>query len=304
MKHIGLACLGLLLCTAIALAGEAKETKIYPIPRFEAEQVIVDWLKSMGYEVNTLSRDDSIQISASLKGQEFMISLKHHSPLATKVSVEDASPKDHADALWKYLTGYLQGYSSMQGDASYNVPAPVLSRKEFVVCIRAFVQGKPIQLTGFVVDKDGLIICTAHMLQRPQTINIILSTGLKIYGRLIRVDDSKDLALIDCDYRFGDVSALNNGKTILDMGQRVFVVGCPLNHGISVSSGFVDGPPRLVESQPLLQVRMSVEPGSSGSPVFDEEGNLVALVKGRLKGNNFSGLLIPLETIVSFIKNS
>jgi serine protease Do len=48
---------------------------------------------------------------------------------------------------------------------------------------------------------------------------------------------------------------------------------------------------------------MEIYPGSSGSPVFDGEGNLVAVVKGRHRGTDSVGFLIPFETIVEFAKD-
>jgi S1-C subfamily serine protease len=198
--------------------------------------------------------------------------------------------------------GNLQSKSSLEDDVKKKVPAPILQRIDAVVCIKALGKNNPAQLTGIIVDKDGLIICTAHTLQRPEALTIFLSNGLAVEGKIIRVDKRKDLALIDCSHHFSEVISLNNHKVMPEIGQKVFSIGYPLDIGSKILTGFISGPPRLVEGQPLLQARMVVEHGSSGSPVFDTEGNLVAMVQGRLKGDNMSGLFIPLETIISFIK--
>jgi serine protease Do len=47
---------------------------------------------------------------------------------------------------------------------------------------------------------------------------------------------------------------------------------------------------------------MEIHIGSSGSPVFDVQGNLVGIVKGRYRGTQTIGFLIPLETIIAFVK--
>jgi serine protease Do len=198
--------------------------------------------------------------------------------------------------------GDLNNKSSLEDASKKKVPVPILYRIDAVVCIKALGKNNPAQLTGYIVDKDGLIICTAHTLDKPQVLTIFLSNGLRVEGKIIRVDKRKDLALIDCNHHFSEVISLNNGKVMPETGQKIFSIGYPLDHGNKILTGFISGPPRLVEGQPLLQARMVVEPGSSGSPVFDTQGNLVAMVKGRLKGDNLSGLLIPLETIISFIK--
>lgn len=308
----------LMLYTGPSWAEEGIESRVFPIPRYEAEQVVTDWLKHEGYKVSSSTQDNSVLLSATQNNQALRVVLKHHSPLSTEISIDNTATTGHAGALWKYLTGYMQGYtsthedpaslgnlqskSSLEDDVKKKVPAPILQRIDAVVCIKALGKNNPAQLTGIIVDKDGLIICTAHTLQRPEALTIFLSNGLAVEGKIIRVDKRKDLALIDCSHHFSDVISLNNHKVVPETGQKVFSIGYPLDHGNKILTGFISGPPRLVDGQPLLQARMVVEPGSSGSPVFDTEGNLVAMVKGRLKGDNLSGLLIPLETIISFIK--
>jgi len=48
---------------------------------------------------------------------------------------------------------------------------------------------------------------------------------------------------------------------------------------------------------------MNIYPGSSGSPVFDARGQLVAMVKGRYRGTTTVGFLTPLEAIITFLLN-
>jgi serine protease Do len=308
----------LTLYAGLTWADEGSESRVFPIPRYEAEQVVTDWLKHEGYKVSKTTGEESVLVKATRNSQTLRVVLKHHSPLSTEISIDKAAATGHAGALWKYLAGYMQGYAftredpaslgnlqnkpSLEDVSKNKVPAPVLNRTDAVVCIKASGKDNPAQLTGYIVDKDGLIICTAHTLQKPQVLTIYLSSGLTMEGKILRIDKRKDLALIDCSHQFSDVISFNNSKAMTEIGQRVFSIGYPLDHGNKILTGFISGTPRLVEGQPLLQARMVVEPGSSGSPVFDAQGNLVAMVKGRLKGDNLSGLLIPLETIISFIK--
>jgi serine protease Do len=317
-KFITTIFMAFMLYAGLAWAEDGFESKVFPIPRYEAEQVVTDWMKHEGYNVNKSTGENSVLVTATQNNKKLRVVLKHHSPLSTEISIDNTATTGNAGALWKYLTGYMQGYtsthedplsvgglqnkSSLEDDSKKKVPAPVLYRIDAVVCIKALEKNTLDQLTGFIVDKDGLIICTAHTLRKPQALTIFLSNGLTVEGKIIRIDKRKDLALIDCNHHFSDVIPLNNSKVMPEIGQKVFSVGYPLDHGNKILTGFISGSPRLVEGQPLLQARMIVEPGSSGSPVFDTKGNLVAMVKGRLKGDNLSGLFIPLETIISFIK--
>ncbi len=290
-----------------APAAGTPSTGIIGIPRFEAEQVVAGWLKHGGYQVSRKTLADTVHLSAVRKTRELRVTLRHHSPMATEISVE-SNPPEAAGELWKYLGGYQQGYSTNHNggkgpsDSLKDIPEQIALKMDLVVCIHASAGGRPTQLSGFVVDASGLILCTAHTLKKPRDITITLADGRTLKGRLVKIDFKKDLALIDCSHTFSKAVAMNNSGLVPDMGQRVYTIGCPLGNRGTVSSGYVDGPPGVVDGQALLQVRMEVEPGSSGSPVFDRDGNLVAVVKGRLKGGNASGLLIPMDTIISFVR--
>jgi serine protease Do len=79
------------------------------------------------------------------------------------------------------------------------------------------------------------------------------------------------------------------------------MVNCPDNPQGRVTAGRINGPPALVNGYPLWQVAMKVVPGTSGSPVFDPDGRLVGVVRGRYRGTESRGFLIPVGTIREFL---
>lgn len=301
VRYCAAVTVSILLFALDASAGDDTLTKVYRMPRYEAEHIITDWLMKAGYEVRSEQAAEKVVITASKGSALWEIELRHDSPLATEVTSGEA-PRGRTDTLWKFLSDYQQGTVSGRGFPAADLPAAVKTRKESVVCIRAMVKDKPIQLSGFVADTSGLILCTAHTLRDPTGITVMTSRGGITEGKLVRIDFRKDLALIDCAFTFSRAIEVNNGRPVPGKDQRIFSIGCPRNHSGTMITGVVSGPPRLVEGQPLLAVRMEVEPGSSGSPVFDEAGSLVGMVQGRMKGDHLSGLIIPVETIISFIK--
>lgn len=290
----------MLLWVRIVSAADDRE-RVFDIPRYEAEQVIKDWLVKAGYSVTAENPADRVVLRAIRKNALWEITLRHHSPLATAVESGETL-KGRTDALWSFLEDYQDGSFSARGFLPRAVPERVQRRKDSAVCIHAVVRDRPIQLSGFVVDTSGLILCTAHMLKDPTEIAVIPPGGKSVSGAIVKIDFRKDLALIDCAKTFVDAVSLNNHDPAPVTGARVFTIGCPRGHALTMISGVVSGPPRLVEGQPLIQVRMEVEPGSSGSPVFDEQGGLVGVVQGRMKSDHRSGLLVPLQTIIAFVR--
>jgi len=283
------------------------DAKTYPIPRSEMEDIIKDWFQKSGFTLmRSPEKTGMIRIRAQQGNETWDISLLQKSPLATEIQAAysyDRNPDpSHVQALWNFINGYYKGASADVAASNSAIPVPVLSHIESVACIAAQVKGDDIQFSGFVVDPSGVIMSTAHNLVGLRKLSVTLFDGQTIPGRIIRIDYERDLALIDVDMEFSAHVSLAEGVKLLGMGQKIYSVGCPENLGGTIYSGFINGPPRSVEGHPLWQVSMKVYPGSSGSPVFNDKGTLVAVVKARHKGTDSLGFLIPYETIQAFIR--
>lgn len=281
--------------------------KLYPLPITELEGALFRWLTHSGFEVRRTSlKMGQVQLNAVKAKENWQIFLKPRSPLATEVqarySVGEQPDEARLQELWGYISRYTKGPSVEKWDAYQGIPTAVLSQIESVVCIRARAKNEDIQLSGFIVDQDGLIICTAHDLKGVRDIRVVLYDGRELKGHLVKMDPRRDLTLIDTNLKSTTFISLAKGRNLLGMGERLYSVGCPVNLGGTVHPGIINGPPRLVNDLPLWQVNMQIQPGSSGSPVFDAQGNLVAIIKGRYRGTESVGFLIPFETIIEFVK--
>jgi serine protease Do len=182
------------------------------------------------------------------------------------------------------------------------IPKPVRSLHRAVVCVYAIGKNQEIQLTGFAVDSRGFIVCTGHDLRSAQMVSLLLSDGREIEGVVVKIDPVRDLALLQASTALDAVIPLRNGRFMLSNGDRLFAITCPFGGMANIEPGFLDGPPRRVAGLPLWQVQMHIDPGSSGSPVFDRQGRLVAIVKGRYRGTDSIGFLIPFETLLHFLE--
>jgi len=181
------------------------------------------------------------------------------------------------------------------------IPQNVLALVEAVVCIEAVKGEKKEQYSGFFIDDNGTIISTTHNLDDFDQFSVGLHDGRKMKGEIIRFDRHKDLSLIKIDLKSTSHIMLTRGRKNLQMGEQVFSLGCPLNLVGTVFTGIVNGPPRRVDDLTYWQVNIEIHPGSSGSPVFDMNGKLVGVVKGRYRGTHSIGFLIPLDAIAAFM---
>jgi serine protease Do len=181
------------------------------------------------------------------------------------------------------------------------IPENIRALQNSVVCIYTVSKGRDIQFSGFIIDTKGVIVCTAHDLNLDQHVSVTLNDGGETRGQVVQIDPQRDLSLIRVDQPLEHAVSLRNGRYLLQHGDTLFAVTCPMNHVSGIQAGFLDGPPRRVQGLPLWQVQMHIDHGSSGSPVFDAQGRLSAIVKGRFRGTDSVGFLIPFETLLNFL---
>jgi serine protease Do len=300
--------LALLLCAPFPICGESgQSSREFPLPLLETEHIISRWFSQSGLKVSrVLPEPGRVDLVATREGERWMVALKTRSPLATAVSascLRDGQPDEaRRDGLWAYLAQYLQEFFTAEENASEEAPEAVIVKRRSVVCIRAVVEGEPLQFSGFLIDRKGLVLATAHDLQGSRDITVTLADGRTIEGRLLKMNLERDLALLAVQAKVGSIISLDRDRSALNEGERLYTVGCPGNMGGTVQAAVLSGPLRRMNNAPLLQVVMKTLAGASGSPVFDREGNLVAMVKGRYRGTDIVGFLTPLEIMRQFLR--
>lgn len=280
----------------------------FAMPMAELEEVVTDWLDRNGYQTYRVSPtyqklDQTLKLVGEKAGSELYITLTPQSPLATSIDIDYENPRNakQAEALQRHLQGYIGLPNESSLSINQVVPDVVSSRMSAVVCIYANQGHEDIQLSGFIIDSNGWVVCTAHDLNPRQAVSVLLFNGREISGQVEKLDTTRDLALIQTQSPLPDSVSLRNGRYLLRNGDELFTVTCP-NGGINgIHRGVLDGPPRRVNGLPLWQARIHIDPGSSGSPVFDGHGRLTAIVKGRYRGTDSIGFLIPFETLLHFL---
>ncbi|BBO70892.1 hypothetical protein DSCA_48220 [Desulfosarcina alkanivorans] len=283
--------------------------KPFPAPASEVVEIIAEWLTGQGYAVQRDSpRPGTIHLAAWKAQDEWEVTVSPRSALASTATMVYAGtmpPRQACSRLRDYIDGNLLGAEvrpPLRTKARRrSIPTVVLDQIETVVCIRARSDRQEVQFSGFVVDPNGLVLCTAHDLTGLQGVTVTFYDGTSVPGVVARLDLHRDLALVEYSRDTQAHVSISAGRNLLGMGERIFSIGCPNNLRGTLAAGTISGPPRLVGDQPMWQVELDIYPGSSGSPVFDDRGRLVAMVKGRYRGTTTVGFLTPLETMIAFL---
>lgn len=157
--------------------------------------------------------------------------------------------------------------------------------------------------TGFVVDPNGVIATNFHVIGEHREFKIRFADG-KTYSpeAILAIDRENDLALLKIKANNLPDLQLGNSNEIFP-GQAIFAIGNPLGYNHSVSRGVVSAIRELEkgDGKPLVQVAIPIEPGSSGSPTLDLNGNVIAIL--AIKSGGAMGFGIPANKLKNLIQN-
>lgn len=155
--------------------------------------------------------------------------------------------------------------------------------------------------TGFVIDAEGLIATSLHVIGEGRAIQVRLADGSTPEVTGIHAwDRPHDLAIVRV--RASGLSALPLGDSdALPQGAPVIALGHPLGLDHSVVEGVLSAR-RDLEGHPMLQLAMPIEPGNSGGPLIDRAGRVHGIVNAKSLLTQNLGFATPANHLRVLIK--
>ncbi len=166
--------------------------------------------------------------------------------------------------------------------------------------------------TGVVIVDKGVILTNLHVVAGADKIKVTFFDGLEAEATITGVQPENDLAVLQAKKIPDDLLAATMRSTAdLQPGDNVAAVGFPFGIGPSVSAGVVSGLKRSFRSPEgkqelgnLIQFDAAANPGNSGGPLINMEGEVLGIVTAILnptQQRTFIGIgfAVPIENAAS-----
>jgi serine protease Do len=143
--------------------------------------------------------------------------------------------------------------------------------------------GTELRGTGFFITDDGLIATNRHVAEGSASLFVVTSTGARLLGRVIYSDPHLDLALVKVDgsgfqhLSLAELTAVHPGATVLAVGYPGGGMPGTVTKGIVSAVGKIEH-----HDGTWIQTDVALNPGNSGGPLLDSEGDVVGITTMKL----------------------
>ncbi|HOY49515.1 MAG TPA: serine protease [Flavobacteriales bacterium] len=239
------------------------------------------------------SKSQSSQISINVKrGEEYYV-------LYSKGALEQVQKAD--------VEEYLIKIDNIQKHQE-NIEFPIIKSSINDIAKK---DGKG-QGTCFLISSDGYLVTNYHCIENAKEITIkgIGSDYTTKYGvTIVATDPSNDLALLkisnkNLKFSIPPFAIRSSGVA---QAEKIYALGFPqtksMGEELKITEGIISSKSGAQGDISKFQISAAVNPGNSGGPLIDEEGNLVGVIYAKSKVAESAGYAIKASYLETFLKN-
>jgi len=140
------------------------------------------------------------------------------------------------------------------------------------------------QGSGVIIDKEGLVLTNAHVVERVDNVSVTLADGTNREGQVLGTDSITDLALVKIDNQQDSSYAPLGDSEELEVGDWAIALGTPYGLEKTVTLGIVSSLHRDINALgfsdkrlDLIQTDAAINPGNSGGPLINSNGQVIGI---------------------------
>ncbi len=216
-------------------------------------------------------------------------------------------PPAFSETAWQQIAPSVVVVQATRGATASGSPAPSPSAGRSTPGSSASPQTGESLGSGVVVDDQGDIMTALHVVDGAAAITVTFVDGTTTPAMVVQTHPELDLAVLQPSTIPSGVQPATLGNPGgLRVGSEVFAVGSPFGLADSMSAGVVSAlgrsfkAPGGTELTGLIQIDAAVNPGNSGGPLVNRDGQVVGIVDALVNPTSQDvfvgvGLAVPID---------
>jgi serine protease Do len=169
------------------------------------------------------------------------------------------------------------------------------------------VSAPPANLEGsaFALNNKGYLITSFHMVNGADSVFIQNSAVQRTLAKVVLTDPKLDLAVLKIE----DASLTKTWQVPFtirekstEIGEKVFTLGYPRKDMV-YGEGSLSSLSGYSNDTTMYQISIPVNPGNSGGPLLDEQGNVIGVIRGKITTAEATGFAIKANEILKSIRS-
>lgn len=157
--------------------------------------------------------------------------------------------------------------------------------------------------TGFNISPEGLIVTNRHLVENAVSIAITFQGRRTIPASIWNWSSESDLALVEL--KGDDLPSVSLANHPPSVGEEVIIIGNPRQFTRLIMKGTTTGHLSLSDtSVSTVMIDAPIHPGNSGSPVFNKDGFVTAVVYALARDGGSPALAVPVTRLHRFLADT
>ncbi|MEH2411879.1 HhoA/HhoB/HtrA family serine endopeptidase [Nostoc sp.] len=156
--------------------------------------------------------------------------------------------------------------------------------------------------SGFIIDKSGLVLTNAHVVDKADKVTVRLKDGRTFEGKVQGIDEVTDLAVVKINAGNDLPVAPLGSSSNVQVGDWAIAVGNPLGFDNTVTLGIISTLKRSsaqvgINDKRLdfIQTDAAINPGNSGGPLLNGQGEVIGINTAIRPDAMGIGFAIPID---------
>jgi len=156
--------------------------------------------------------------------------------------------------------------------------------------------------SGFIIDKSGLVLTNAHVVDQADKVTVRLKDGRTFEGKVKGIDEVTDLAVVKINAGNDLPIAPLGSSSDVQVGDWAIAVGNPLGFDNTVTLGIVSTLKRSSAQVGITDKRLefiqtdaAINPGNSGGPLLNGRGEVIGINTAIRADAMGIGFAIPID---------